>query len=115
MALKKPSKKLYYSLRQVSEMLDVPESTIKNWEKRFPKIQPVRNRAGNRQYTDKDVRLLLQLKSWIFDQKFAEDEIVERIHRFLKDESADQQIYLKQVLAEVKLEIKEILQLLRKS
>ncbi len=96
-------------------MLDLPESTVKNWEKRFPRIKPIRNRAGNRQFTEKDVRLLLLLKSWIYEQKLSEEQILARIQQHMKDDTIDQQVYLKQVLAEVKLEIKEILDLLRKS
>lgn len=34
--------KLYYKISEVAEMLDVPVSTIRFWEKEFKELKPVR-------------------------------------------------------------------------
>lgn len=49
------TKKLYYSIKEVAEMVDVNESTLRYWEKEFPLLKP--KMAGNnvRQYTLKDI------------------------------------------------------------
>ncbi len=49
------SKKIYYSMGEISEMLDVNPSLIRYWEKQFPVIKPDRNKKGNRLFTPKDV------------------------------------------------------------
>ncbi|MCQ2056760.1 MAG: MerR family transcriptional regulator [Bacteroidaceae bacterium] len=52
--------KKYYSIKEVSEMLDIPESTLRYWEKEFKQISPKKNSKGIRQYTVQDIE---QVKS----------------------------------------------------
>lgn len=51
----KEIKKLYYSIGEVSKMLDVKATTIRSWEKQFKHINPRKNRKGDRMFTDKDI------------------------------------------------------------
>jgi len=50
----KPTK-LYYSIREVAQLLDVKESQLRYWEKKFPTVQPQKTDKGTRQYTDEDI------------------------------------------------------------
>ena len=50
--------KLYYSIREVSQMLEVPESSLRYWEKQFPELHPRKTPGGARQYTKDDIGLL---------------------------------------------------------
>ena len=47
--------KKYYSIKEVSEMLDIPESTLRYWEKEFKEINPKKNASGVRHYTLDDI------------------------------------------------------------
>ena len=49
------SHKLYYSIKEVAEMMNVNESLLRYWETEFPHLKP--KTLGNkvRQYTDKDI------------------------------------------------------------
>ena len=47
--------KKYYSIKEVSEMLDIPESTLRYWEKEFKEISPKKNAKGIRHYTADDI------------------------------------------------------------
>ena len=47
--------KLYYSIREVAQMFDLNESTLRYWETEFPHLRPKTNSQGVRQYTDKDI------------------------------------------------------------
>jgi len=49
------SMKLYYSIKEVAEMIDVNESTLRYWEKEFPFLKPKVSGNKVRQYTDKDI------------------------------------------------------------
>lgn len=52
----KPIEKLYYTIGEVSEMLDVNAATIRFWAGKFPDfIKPARNKKGNRLFTAKDM------------------------------------------------------------
>lgn len=50
--------KLFYSISEVSEMLNVNPSLIRFWEKEFDIIKPQKNRKGNRQFTKQDIESL---------------------------------------------------------
>lgn len=50
--------KLYYTMGEVAEMLDVSQSLLRFWEKEFDIIRPRRNRKGNRLFTKEDVKNL---------------------------------------------------------
>ncbi len=49
------SKKLYYTMGEVSEMFCVAPSLIRYWEKHFSVIKPERNSKGNRVFTPADI------------------------------------------------------------
>jgi len=50
--------KLYYSIGEVSEMLDVPVSTVRFWENEFDVLKPMKNKKGNRLFTPADIKNL---------------------------------------------------------
>ena len=43
------SEKLYYSISEVAELLELNASTIRFWEKEFQELQPKKTQKGNRQ------------------------------------------------------------------
>ncbi len=54
----KPIEKLYYSIGEVSAILGVPVSTVRFWENEFDILRPMKNRKGNRLFTQRDLRNL---------------------------------------------------------
>ncbi len=56
--------KLYYSIKEVAQMMNVAESLLRYWETVFPSLKPKTNQNRVRQYTKKDieqVRLIYNL------------------------------------------------------
>jgi DNA-binding transcriptional MerR regulator len=52
----KPIEKLYYTIGEVSEILDENASLIRFWAGKFPEfIKPARNKKGNRLFTAQDL------------------------------------------------------------
>lgn len=47
--------KLYYSIKEVAQMLDVNESLLRYWETEFPHLKPKTTGNRVRQYTEKDI------------------------------------------------------------
>lgn len=60
--------KLYYSIGEVSEIVGYDPHVLRYWEKEFDILNPKKNRAGRRVYTEEDI------------------DTVERIRRLLKEE-----------------------------
>lgn len=52
------SEKLYYSISEVSSLLNVNASLIRFWEKEFEVLKPKKNTKGNRQFTKSDIENL---------------------------------------------------------
>ncbi|MDD4848418.1 MAG: MerR family transcriptional regulator [Bacteroidales bacterium] len=50
--------KLFYSIGEVAEMFQLPESTIRFWENEFEILKPQRNKKGNRMFTKQDLENL---------------------------------------------------------
>ncbi len=48
-------KKLYYSIREVAQMFNLNDSTLRYWEKEFPIINPRKNEKGTRFYKEEDI------------------------------------------------------------
>lgn len=50
--------KIYYSMGEVAEMMDVSTSLIRFWERKFDILTPHKNKKGNRLFSPEDVRNL---------------------------------------------------------
>lgn len=64
-------KKLYYSIGEVSEITDVEPHVLRYWEDTFSELNPSKNKGGQRTYTDKEIKTILQLKDLIHRQKYS--------------------------------------------
>ena len=49
------SRKLYYSIKEVAQQLNVSESLLRYWETEFPHLRPKTTGNRVRQYTEKDI------------------------------------------------------------
>lgn len=59
--------KLYYNIREVAEMLQLPEYTLRFWEKEFPALKPKKT-GGGRLYTQQDIDLLRLIHHLVKEQ-----------------------------------------------
>lgn len=50
--------KLFYRIGDVADILGIPASTLRFWEKEFTIIKPVRNAKNTRLYTPKDIETI---------------------------------------------------------
>lgn len=49
---------MYYTIREVADMVGVPEHTLRFWEKEIPSLNPKKTSGGTRQYTKQDIELV---------------------------------------------------------
>ena len=66
----KEIKKLYYSIGDVSEITGLKQYVLRFWETEFSVLKPGKNKAGNRIYKDKDIKVIRQIKSLLYDKKY---------------------------------------------
>lgn len=79
-------KKLYYSISEVSKITEIEQYVLRYWETEFEQLKPQKNRAGNRIYTNKDIQLILHIKTLLREKKYT----IEGAKKILEDYSPDQ-------------------------
>ena len=111
--MKKDIKKLYYSIGEVSKMIGLKSYVLRYWETEFKQLAPPKNRAGNRTYRQKDIDLILKIKSLLHDKKFtiegARAVISSKASNTNVAESIDRKI-----INQLKNELQQILQIIEK-
>ncbi|MCB9232246.1 MAG: MerR family transcriptional regulator [Bacteroidia bacterium] len=73
--------KQYYSIGEVSEMLDVNPSLIRFWESEFDLLKPKKNRKGNRIYTLKDIELIKNIYFLVKEKKYTLAGAAEKLRK----------------------------------
>lgn len=93
-------RKLYYSISEVSKITGIEQYVLRYWETEFEQLRPQKNRAGNRIYTNKDIQLILHIKTLLRERKFTIEgakKIMENyspdklLHVDAQDDSSDKQ------------------------
>jgi DNA-binding transcriptional MerR regulator len=111
-------KKLYYSIGEVSELVNLKQYVLRYWETEFPMLRPQKNRAGNRKYRKKDIDLVLRIKNLLYNKKYTIAGAREKLRREQKgdiDIETESNVHsneYKKLLSSIKIELQEILELL---
>jgi DNA-binding transcriptional MerR regulator len=85
--------KLYYSISEVSRMVDEEQHILRYWEKEFPGIKPRKNRAGNRIYSDDDIHYIRAVKNLIRGEKLSLKGAKEKMQDFTPGEIPDDNLF----------------------
>jgi DNA-binding transcriptional MerR regulator len=67
---KSPLSKKYYTIGEVSELMDLPSHVLRFWEKSFPAIKPQKAR-GRRYYKIDDIDRLNLIKKMLYTDKMS--------------------------------------------
>jgi len=62
--------KQYYTITEVSKLLDIKPYVIRYWETEFPQIRKSRKSGRNRRYSVKEVEIITDIKILLYDKKF---------------------------------------------
>ena len=62
--------RLYYSIGEVCERLNVKAHTLRYWEEEFTQLRPRKNSSGHRSYTDADFQLVQRIQELLKVEKF---------------------------------------------
>jgi len=109
--------KLYYSIKEVSEMTKLKPYVLRYWESEFPSLKPTKNKAGNRTYKKQDIEVILDIKKLLYDKKFTIKGAVEELKNSSSRPIADNALSSTQIsaLKEIKNELKHILNILNRN
>lgn len=63
-------KRLYYSIGEVSKLTGIEPYVLRYWEKEFEQLKPAKNKAGNRTYTNRDIKIILTIKRLLYEEGY---------------------------------------------
>lgn len=99
--------KLYYSIKEVAQLIGVSESTLRYWETEFPSIRPrTVSSTKVRQYTEKDVEQLRVIYSLLKVRGFK----IAAARKYMREnrQSVDKSAAVLETLAGVRAELKAL-------
>jgi DNA-binding transcriptional MerR regulator len=87
-------KKLYYSISEVSKITGLEQYVLRYWESEFEQLKPAKNRAGNRIYTNRDIKLILYIKKLLRDERYTIEGAKQVIATYTPDTGTGEQLEL---------------------
>jgi DNA-binding transcriptional MerR regulator len=57
-------RRLYYSARDVSEIVNISSQLLREWEESLPNLKPSKSKSGRRLYKPEDMKKILRIKEW---------------------------------------------------
>ena len=66
----KEESKLYYSISEAAALTKIKPHVLRYWESQFKMLRPRKNKAGNRMYRKRDLKLILLIKELLYDKGF---------------------------------------------
>jgi DNA-binding transcriptional MerR regulator len=101
-------KKLYYSISEVGKITGLEQYVLRYWETEFPELKPAKNRAGNRIYTNKDIKLIMHIKQLLRDEKYTIEGAKQVMKEFIPEPDTGAQLELLSVPSKKKIQDDEI-------
>ncbi len=103
--------KRYFTIGEVSELCDVKPHVLRYWETEFPSLEPAKRRGNRRYYQRHDVLMVRQIRSLLYEQGYT----IGGARLRLEGTDAKQESALSnQIAKQVRMELEEVLQMLRR-
>jgi len=103
--------KRYFTIGEVSDLCAVKPHVLRYWEQEFPQLKPLKRRGNRRYYQRHDVILIRQIRSLLYEQGFT---IGGARQRLSGDEAKDDSNQSQQIIRQLRIELEEVLDLLRR-
>ena len=87
-------KKLYYSISEVSKITDLEQYVLRYWETEFEQLKPAKNRAGNRIYTNRDIKLILYIKKLLREERYTIEGAKQVLITYMPESDTGEQLEL---------------------
>ncbi len=84
-------RKEYYSIGEVCDLVDLKPHVLRYWESQFPPLKPSKNRAGNRVYQRKEIRLIILVKRLLYHEKYTIEGARQQVEELRKGDNFDEE------------------------
>ena len=103
--------KRYFTIGEVSELCGVKPHVLRYWEQEFEQLKPVKRRGNRRYYQRGDVMMIRQIRSLLYEQGYT----IGGARQMLEGDEAKEDINRsQQIIRQVRMELEQILQVLKR-
>ena len=78
------SRKIYYAISEVSDLVGAPPHVLRYWEEEFPFLRPPKRRTGARAYREQDIERIQRIKHLLYEEGYT----IKGARKRLRDEIA---------------------------
>jgi DNA-binding transcriptional MerR regulator len=103
--------KRYFTIGEVSELCQVKPHVLRYWEQEFPQLKPVKRRGNRRYYQRHDVLMIRQIRSLLYEQGFTIGGARQQLSGDTAKEDLQQS---QQIVRQIRTELEEVLQILKR-
>ena len=79
------AEKEYYSIGDVCEIADLKPHVLRYWESQFSMLRPTKNRAGNRVYRRKEIKLIQLLRHLLYTERYTIEGAQRKLNQLRKE------------------------------
>jgi len=79
------AEKEYYSIGDVCEIADLKPHVLRYWESQFSMLRPTKNRAGNRVYRRKEIKLIQLLRHLLYTERYTIEGAKRKLNQLRKE------------------------------
>ena len=106
------SKVVFQSIGEVSGQTGIKPYILRYWEKEFPFLQPVKNKAGHRLYTKRDVFIIKNIKELLYKRGYSISGAKKVLWDVLLGKKKNR---LKEYIEEIKGDLNELLDIINEN
>jgi DNA-binding transcriptional MerR regulator len=109
-------RKEYYSIGEVCDLVGLKPHVLRYWESQFPALRPSKNRAGNRIYQRKEIRLVILVRRLLYDEKYTVEGARQKVEELRKGgelDAATRQVLDVATVDHMRGELQKIMEILR--
>lgn len=102
--------KRYFTISEVSELCAVKPHVLRYWEQEFPTLNPIKRKGNRRYFQRQDVILIRQIRSLLWEHQYTLSGARQKLEGGESKRDSEQS---RQIVRQVRIELEEILAILR--
>ena len=86
--------KIYHSISEVAEKLQIRAHVLRYWETQFPMLRPKKGRSGSRMYRQREIEILQRIRELLYEKGFTLKGARRRLRLEMRKDPEESQLAL---------------------
>lgn len=81
--------KMFYTTKDIAELLDIEQHTVRNWSNRYSVLKPIRGNRGVMKFKEKDLHYFKLIHNLIYVMGYSYSGVDLKIKEYIKSGSSN--------------------------